>query len=339
MAARRRYQFIAMNADAVVESNLKLLGTLNSARQRLSVPGLSHNAEHFPQAAGRPILARLPTLRERRAPAIHQNFPGQYRHLFHRLAPVANIRSSAWESIANLARNTHGWQLPRSAMLLGYSSPTPAGANTHAYLRGYEAAIRRGQDWARAALQLKRQGFTPDEVCVHPGWGEALFAQVFPRAGVTFCEFYYQPHGARLRPQFPVELNDFCALRIKNSALNQALLERSHGSHPLAGAPTRAAAQLAVVHEGIDTRLLQPDPAARFILRDGRALDRSLPVVTFVNRNLNLIAAFTSSCARCQNCNDCGRMPRLSVGGDEVSYGRRPATAPPCSRSWTASWT
>ncbi|MBB6340579.1 glycosyltransferase involved in cell wall biosynthesis [Pseudomonas fluvialis] len=263
---------------------------------------------------------------------IHQNFPGQYRHLFHRLAHSGEHQVVGMGEQANLARNTHGWQLPRNAMLMGYGTPAPAGAHTHAYLRGYEAAIRRGQDWARVALQLKKQGFSPDVVCVHPGWGEALFVrEVFPRARVvTFCEFYYQPHGADFDfdPEYPVELNDFCALRIKNSVLNQALLDCDLGMAPThwqkSVHPRELQHKLAVVHDGIDTRLLQPDPVARFILPDGRALDRSQPVVTFVNRNLEPYRGFH------QFMRALPELQRLRpdaeiviVGGDEVSYGRR----------------
>lgn len=51
----------------------------------------------------------------------------------------------------------------------------------------------RGHAAALAMQSLQKDGFTPDVVVAHPGWGEALFAKdVFPRARlVVYAEYFY----------------------------------------------------------------------------------------------------------------------------------------------------
>ena len=49
--------------------------------------------------------------------------------------------------------------------------------------------------------------------------------------------------------------------------------------------------RLHVIHEGIDTRLAHPKPDVRFEVR-GVSIDRNVPTITFVNRNLERLRGF-----------------------------------------------
>ena len=49
--------------------------------------------------------------------------------------------------------------------------------------------------------------------------------------------------------------------------------------------------KLHVIHEGIDTTLASPDPNVEFLVRDIR-VNRHLPTITFVNRNLERLRGF-----------------------------------------------
>ena len=68
-------------------------------------------------------------------------------------------------------------------------------------------AIHRGKRVAAGAAHLKRQGFRPDVIFAHIGWGEALFLKdIFPDARVLlYCEFFYRAQRRRrgLRPGIP----------------------------------------------------------------------------------------------------------------------------------------
>jgi len=263
---------------------------------------------------------------------LHQNFPGQYRHLFDALGRSGQHVVLGMGQQQNVQRNCKGMALAERASIVGYPAPEGSGEKTHPYLRGYEAAIRQGQQWARTALELKKKGFSPDVVCVHPGWGEALFVrEVFPRARViSFCEFYYRPSGADFAfdPEFPSPLDDYCALRIKNSALNQALIDCDLGIAPTEWQksvhPSMFHDKIRVVHDGVDTQLLKPNPSAEFMLPSGLQLTRNEQVVTFVNRNLEPyrgVHVFMRALPELQRL--CPDAHVVIVGGDGVSYGRR----------------
>ena len=73
---------------------------------------------------------------------VHQNTPGQFRHLAPYLAE--NVRNSVvfLGEGAPSGGGTVRW--------LGYAAPVPTGAQTHRYLRRAELSVRRGQAVARA---------------------------------------------------------------------------------------------------------------------------------------------------------------------------------------------
>ncbi len=98
---------------------------------------------------------------------VHQNYPGQYKHLARHFAErhdceVLGIGQSSRMEIPGVKQFT-------------YDQPKGASASTHAYIRGLEAAVRRGQQSARLAIELKKRGLIPDIVCSHPGWGDTLY--------------------------------------------------------------------------------------------------------------------------------------------------------------------
>lgn len=260
---------------------------------------------------------------------VHQNFPGQFRHVARMLAddPANQVVGVGDARTLSGRPPLH----PRIGVI-AYKSPAPGGRETHHYLRDYEVHIRRGQAVARALMHWREHGgFAPDVVVAHPGWGEALFLKdLFPDARhVNYFEYFYRSAGGDVAfdPEFPSSLDDLLRLRVRNSTQLQALVACDQGISPTAWQrstyPLEFKSKIAVIHDGIDTAAVKPDPKSCLELGDLRFAAGD-EIVTYVARNLEPYRGFHTlmrALPRLQSLRPDARV--LIVGGDEVSYGRR----------------
>ncbi|MDE2405587.1 MAG: glycosyltransferase [Sphingomonadales bacterium] len=263
---------------------------------------------------------------------IHQNMPGQFRHLAPALAQDRRLR------VFFVTRRT-GVQLPNVRTVL-YPDPDCGERSTEPFARPMEVAARFGHAVARVCLDLRAQGVRPRLVIVHPGWGEGLLLRdIWPDARIlSYAEFYYQPQGADIGfdPLFPVTAQGLATARMMNGPL---LL--SHAAADLLLAPTHWQKhrhpdflhdRIEVVFDGIDTARVFPDPGARFTLPDGRVLDGGGEVITYVARNLEPhrgYHVFLRALPRLLAARP--RAQVVIVGGVEVSYS-------PLPRDGHANW-
>jgi glycosyltransferase involved in cell wall biosynthesis len=260
---------------------------------------------------------------------LHQNFPGQFSHLVRAWA-----QRPGWD-VRALGRDTAPG-LPGFDGLTRYKLARSPHSHQHPYLRSMEAATLHGQAVARVLLDMKRQGFTPDAVLAHPGWGESLYVKdVFPDARlVHYCEWYYNAEGADLGfdPEFALTFDDRARIRTWNAlhALNltqcDAAVTPTHwqkSRHPEIFHP-----KITVQHEGIDTEHLGPDPNAVIATPNGTVLKAGDPVVTYVARNLEPYRGFHIFMRALEKLQQQHKtVHALIVGGDDVSYGKRPKDA------------
>lgn len=260
---------------------------------------------------------------------IHQNFPGQFRHIAAHLAKMPGVQVLAIGR--QQAPGLPGIQLMR------YMPHRKASAHTHPYVRTFEDGVLHGQQVLRLLLNLKAKGYRPDVVVAHPGWGESLYVKdAFPNVRlIHFCEYYYQAQGADagFDPEFPLATNGAANIRSRN-ALHLLNLENcdlgitptrwQHSLHPVAYRE-----KIQVIHEGIDTANLGPDPEAVLKLPNGRVLKAGEPIVTYVARNLEPYRGFHSFMrALPKILKEHSNCQVVIVGGDEVSYGSKPKDAP-----------
>lgn len=265
---------------------------------------------------------------------IHQNFPGQYKHL----APVLAGRGHDCTALTPRVKAPATWQGVR---VLPYALPARARQDVHPWLVDLDSKVTRAEACYSAARDLRDQGYAPDLILAHPGWGEPLFLRdVWPAARLgLYCELYHQagwPHQD-FDPEFASEDPARDALRIRLKNLNNHLhFEQAQGGI----SPTRFQADtfpapfrevISVVHDGIDTRVARPAPEVRLNLDGLGEVSRADEVITFVNRNLEPYRGyhvFMRALPGLLRARPRARV--LIVGGDEVSYGARP----PRGQTW-----
>lgn len=262
---------------------------------------------------------------------IHQNFPGQYLHLAPAMARRGHI-------VHAIGINKHP-ALP-GVNVIHYAPKRGSTANIHPYAADIETKVIRGEAVARIAMEMRKKGYIPDLVCAHAGWGECLFVKdVWPETKLlSIFELHYVLQGgdANFDPEFATDdAANRMRLRMKNA---NSLLNLDVADHGVSATrfqwstlPEIYRHKVSVIHEGIDTDAIRPDPGVRLKLPDGAALSKQDEVITFVGRNLEPYRGyhrFMRALPEIQR-----RRPNAQVviiGAEGVSYGK----AAPAGTSW-----
>lgn len=257
---------------------------------------------------------------------VHQNFPGQYLHLARYLASFPD------NQIVFLTQRKDQVALPGVKKLV-YAPLRTVTPGMHHYLQESEAAVLNAQAVARAALDLKSQGFVPDIMLGHNGWGEAWYLKdIFPQTPLlSYFEFFYRYQGADVGfdPDEPPTFDSALRLRTKNIGNLLGLEAADLGQCPTHWQqslyPEKYHSLLKVVHEGIDTDHVKPDEQAQLAIPGTElVLTKDQEVVTYVARNLEPYRGFPQFMRSLPRVLE--KRPQahvVIVGGDDVSYGSR----------------
>ena len=259
---------------------------------------------------------------------VHQNFPGQFPHL----APALAARGHQVIALTD-EKN----QRPSPVRTLRYQAPDVP-ANLPPLGRTYAEYAERGWMAARGCRALRdRHGFTPDVILGHSGWGETLFLkEIFPDARLLiYAELMYRTRGQDVGfdPEISAGSDDSRVMTLARSAhLIQGIVQADAAIAPTRyqadSFPPELRGKITVIHDGIDTAAVRPDPDARLTLPDGRTLRPRDEVLSFVSRSLEPYRGFHTFMRALPDV--LAARPNAQVvliGAEGVSYGARPKDA------------
>jgi glycosyltransferase involved in cell wall biosynthesis len=252
---------------------------------------------------------------------IHQSMPGQFLHLARHLRDEGHRIMFITRNKENALHNTGKivYELHRQT------------AGVHHYLKGTEEGVLQGQAVFRSIKTLQRQGWNPDVVMGHCGWGETLFVKdALPDVPlINYFEFYYASSGQDVNfdPEFPSGMDTRLSVRVKNSINHMSLHGCDWGITPtqwqLSTYPPRHHHRMSVIHEGVDTNVIRPDPNATLRTPGGKELRAGQKIVTFVSRNLEPYRGFHIFMRAIPEIQRRHRDADIVIiGGEGVSYGR-----------------
>ena len=258
---------------------------------------------------------------------IHQNMPGQYKHLAPKMAAAGH------DVIFITTRNDI--DLP-GVRRITYKLAREAKNHGHLYIHQLDEQILHGQAVARVLRDLKSQSFVPDVICAHSGWGEALFTKdIFPHTPTQiFSEFYYNSSGSDVSFENSkgASYDHMCRLRMRNTHMALTSIDADALITPTVWQwqqhPPMMRERMSVIHDGINTEKCAPNPSVKFDLPTGKTLTRDHEVITYMSRNLEPYRGFHHFMKIVGELQR--RRPNahvLIIGGDKISYGTKPDDA------------
>jgi len=260
---------------------------------------------------------------------VHQNFPGQFRQL----APYLQDRGHEL-----IAIGSHQRPVELQCRILRYEEPAKSPTSLPFGSALWHEALQRATLVAHLCAGLEAEGWRPNRILGHTGWGETLaIHEVWPKAPqLLWPELWVLPEhgGYGVDPEKPSPcLSNYLEQLGRNSITRGAL---GHGrdwvlptEHQARSFPAEfQGSHLHVIHEGINTSVARPNPVVSFAVR-GVTIDRSVPTLTLINRNLERMRGFDVFMRALPSLFESEPKLRVIViGGSELGYGGGEDSAP-----------
>ena len=181
---------------------------------------------------------------------LHNNFPAQFGALARYMSQRGHdvTFGTSWQGTP-----------PDWLRMVRYRPHRTVGKRQHPYLAFVESAVLNGQALARVAWKMKDEGYSPDLVVAHSGWGPGLYVRdIWPDAKyLGYFEWYYRSKGADLGFIDAPTRDDEHRIRTRNAAILLDLAACNRGIVPTAYQasqfPELFRRKLTVQHDGVDT--------------------------------------------------------------------------------------
>ena len=198
---------------------------------------------------------------------IHDCYPAQFGGLAGWLAGLG------WDvTYATAAMGAE----PNGVRILKYAPHRAPSAATHPYAQPMERAAIMAQAFVRAALSARNDGYRPDIIVAHSGWGAGMFARdVFPTAKfVAYCEWWYNHPGVDVAYLTRLGFHERAGFeeapmheRARNAPIAMDISSADAAICPTAFQayqfPPSLKPALTIMGDGIDTAFFHPDPEVR----------------------------------------------------------------------------
>ncbi|WP_187432298.1 D-inositol-3-phosphate glycosyltransferase [Roseobacter fucihabitans] len=259
---------------------------------------------------------------------IHKNYPAQFGRL------AVWLAQHGWDvTFATARKDVKSSQLK----IVQFHEHRAPSAKTHHYLIGTERAVISGQGLLRTALALEKQGYRPDVVVAHSGWGVGFFVKdIWPETKyVQYAEWYYTyPYADHTPHTHPRSWPDESAkARTRNtpfwldfSAADATVCPTKYQATQF---PEKLQHNISVLNDGFDTQTHCPAPRdTEFLEKCGIPKDAEL--VTYIARGMEPARGFPEvmqAIERLQKTRP--KLHAVIIADDRVAYGPKPS-----GKSW-----
>ena len=261
---------------------------------------------------------------------LHNNFPGQFRGLLPSLLRQGH-------SIIFLSVEGKAYTRKNLQHLVIKTSPTRGSNSKHdqSSLNGFTGKYRSlgkkistSEMFFSAFKKLKSDGFVPDLIIAHSGWGCSLHAKaVFPKARLAvYAEWWFRwnadDYTFDSHSPWSPPVNDVNRLseRYMNMQLSQEILEADFVWSPTKYQkdqfPPLLRQHIQVIHEGVDINFFAPSESS--------IVDQNL--LTYATRGMEPMRGFEYFVRIASELLNANQNLRLTIGGKDKCFYRNSTT-------------
>jgi len=256
---------------------------------------------------------------------LHPNYPAQYKFIAAKLAQDPN------NQVVFFTNKNREVKIPGvNTVFFDPYKEVPKDINI--FCSKFVQGSYRAVSVARLCNQLKKQGFIPDGIVAHSGWGDGFYIKsVFPDVPMlNYMEFFFHAKDTDMDFDPP---NKVCTTEdIARTTTNNAIHMTNYFNADWCITPTfwqrsvhppEMHQKITVLHEGVDVDKIAPLKLDSITLPNGVQLNKKdHEIITHVERNLEEHRGFHIFMRAVEKIQK--ERPNahfIVIGGDNVSYG------------------